>query len=238
MLRELAYIFTYRADLKISLITKLYIPIALMLFLLLAINSKNILLTATQLITILILELSILMYIGSLKRIVSAIIFITIFISIGLVIRTLSIALSYEPTALEDMILSTLRVIEFFLAITIALQWIKVSEYRWIFKKLGLSNIATLLTLVLTQFSPILIAYSEALTTIRLKYGGKALQKVVKPLIIYSLNYGRDIAEAIYMYGISEPDIEVAIEKVDVMLIVVITIALIQLCIIPNYVIQ
>ncbi|MEM4612999.1 MAG: hypothetical protein QXJ56_03465 [Ignisphaera sp.] len=237
MLRQLAYLFTYRVDTGLSLTTKLYIPATIMLFLILAINPNHILLASIQLVAILAIELSILLYIGSLKNVASAIVFIAIFIVLGLITRTLSIILGYEPANLEDMVVSTIRVVEFFLAITIAFQWIKISEYSWFLKKMGLTNIATLVTITLTQLSPILVAYSEALTTIRLKYGGKVLQKAVKPLIIYSINYGRDVAEAVYMYGIPELNIQFSIKEIDVALMMVTTAVLVLLGIMPKIIV-
>lgn len=224
----------YRTGLRLSLVTKLYIPIAFMMFLILGINSKNTLLAAVQLAAILALELAILTYIGSLRRIAAAIALITIFIGVGLAVRVISMILGYEPVALEDMAVSTLRVVEFFLAVAIAFQWIRVSEYGWIFRRMGLKNVATLFVITLTQLSPILIAYSEALTTIRLKYGGRVLRKTVKPLVIYSFNYGRDVAEAVYMYGIPEPNIEMMIGRNDMVMMLGLTVVLAGLGILPG----
>uniref|UniRef100_A0A7C5XMG5 Cobalt transport protein n=1 Tax=Ignisphaera aggregans TaxID=334771 RepID=A0A7C5XMG5_9CREN len=234
MLRNLAYIFAYKVNSNISLVTRLYIPLILMIFLIFAINIDYILMAAIQVIAVFILEFIIFMYIGGFKRIASAVILISIFIAMGLAIRFISIMLGYEPTKLEEMAISTSRVIEFFFAITIAMQWIRVSEYRWLFKKLRLEDIAILFTVTLTQLSSILVAYSEALTTIRLKYGGRGLQKIVKPLVIYSISYGRDVAEAIYMYGVPEPKVDISIGKIDILLIVAISSTLIFLGIAPK----
>jgi hypothetical protein len=234
MLRNLAYIFTYKVNPNISIATRLYIPLILMIFLIFAIDINYIQVAVMQVTAIFIIEFVIFMYIGGLKRIASALILIFIFIAMGLAIRFISIILGYEPTRLEEMAISTLRVIEFFFAITIAMQWIRISEYRWLFKKLRLESIAILFTVTLTQLSSILIAYSEALTTIRLKYGGRGLQKIVKPLVIYSISYGRDVAEAIYMYGVPEPKVNISIGKTDILLIAAISSTLIFLGIAPK----
>jgi hypothetical protein len=234
MLRNLAYIFTYKVNSNISIATRLYIPLILMIFLIFAIDINYIQVAVIQVTAIFIIEFVIFMYIGGLKRIASALILIFIFIAMGLAIRFISIILGYEPTRLEEMAISTLRVIEFFFAITIAMQWIRISEYRWLFKKLRLESIAILFTVTLTQLSSILIAYSEALTTIRLKYGGRGLQKIVKPLVIYSISYGRDVAEAIYMYGVPEPKVNISIGKTDILLIAAISFTLIFLGIAPK----
>jgi hypothetical protein len=234
MLRNLAYIFTYKVNSNISIATRLYIPLILMIFLIFAIDINYIQVAVIQVTAIFIIEFVIFMYIGGLKRIASALILIFIFIAMGLAIRFISIILGYEPTRLEEMAISTLRVIEFFFAITIAMQWIRISEYRWLFKKLRLESIAILFTVTLTQLSSILIAYSEALTTIRLKYGGRGLQKIVKPLVIYSISYGRDVAEAIYMYGVPEPKVNISIGKTDILLIAAISSTLIFLGIAPK----
>jgi hypothetical protein len=234
MLRNLAYIFTYKVNSNISIATRLYIPLILMIFLIFAIDINYIQVAVIQVTAIFIIEFVIFMYIGGLKRIASALILIFIFIAMGLAIRFISIILGYEPTRLEEMAISTLRVIEFFFAITIAMQWIRISEYRWLFKKLRLESIAILFAVTLTQLSSILIAYSEALTTIRLKYGGRGLQKIVKPLVIYSISYGRDVAEAIYMYGVPEPKVNISIGKTDILLIAAISSTLIFLGIAPK----
>jgi hypothetical protein len=234
MLRNLAYIFTYKVNSNISIATRLYIPLILMMFLIFAIDINYIQVAVIQVTAIFIIEFVIFMYIGGLKRIASALILIFIFIAMGLAIRFISIILGYEPTRLEEMAISTSRVIEFFFAITIAMQWIRISEYRWLFKKLRLESIAILFTVTLTQLSSILIAYSEALTTIRLKYGGRGLQKIVKPLVIYSISYGRDVAEAIYMYGVPEPKVNISIGKTDILLIAAISSTLIFLGIAPK----
>lgn len=233
-MRNLAYIFTYKVNSNISIATRLYIPLILMIFLIFAIDINYIQVAVIQVTAIFIIEFVIFMYIGGLKRIASALILIFIFIAMGLAIRFISIILGYEPTRLEEMAISTLRVIEFFFAITIAMQWIRISEYRWLFKKLRLESIAILFTVTLTQLSSILIAYSEALTTIRLKYGGRGLQKIVKPLVIYSISYGRDVAEAIYMYGVPEPKVNISIGKTDILLIAAISSTLIFLGIAPK----
>jgi len=233
-LRNLAYIFTYKVNSNISIATRLYIPLILMIFLIFAIDINYIQVAVIQVTAIFIIEFVIFMYIGGLKRIASALILIFIFIAMGLAIRFISIILGYEPTRLEEMAISTLRVIEFFFAITIAMQWIRISEYRWLFKKLRLESIAILFAVTLTQLSSILIAYSEALTTIRLKYGGRGLQKIVKPLVIYSISYGRDVAEAIYMYGVPEPKVNISIGKTDILLIAAISSTLIFLGIAPK----
>lgn len=233
-MRNLAYIFTYKVNSNISIATRLYIPLILMMFLIFAIDINYIQVAVIQVTAIFIIEFVIFMYIGGLKRIASALILIFIFIAMGLAIRFISIILGYEPTRLEEMAISTSRVIEFFFAITIAMQWIRISEYRWLFKKLRLESIAILFTVTLTQLSSILIAYSEALTTIRLKYGGRGLQKIVKPLVIYSISYGRDVAEAIYMYGVPEPKVNISIGKTDILLIAAISSTLIFLGIAPK----
>lgn len=233
-MRNLAYIFTYKVNPNISIATRLYIPLILMIFLIFAIDINYIQVAVMQVTAIFIIEFVIFMYIGGLKRIASALILIFIFIAMGLAIRFISIILGYEPTRLEEMAISTSRVIEFFFAITIAMQWIRISEYRWLFKKLRLESIAILFTVTLTQLSSILIAYSEALTTIRLKYGGRGLQKIVKPLVIYSISYGRDVAEAIYMYGVPEPKVNISIGKTDILLIAAISSTLIFLGIAPK----
>lgn len=233
-MRNLAYIFTYKVNSNISIATRLYIPLILMIFLIFAIDINYIQVAVIQVTAIFIIEFVIFMYIGGLKRIASALILIFIFIAMGLAIRFISIILGYEPTRLEEMAISTLRVIEFFFAITIAMQWIRISEYRWLFKKLRLESIAILFAVTLTQLSSILIAYSEALTTIRLKYGGRGLQKIVKPLVIYSISYGRDVAEAIYMYGVPEPKVNISIGKTDILLIAAISSTLIFLGIAPK----
>lgn len=233
-MRNLAYIFTYKVNPNISIATRLYIPLILMMFLIFAIDINYIQVAVIQVTAIFIIEFVIFMYIGGLKRIASALILIFIFIAMGLAIRFISIILGYEPTRLEEMAISTSRVIEFFFAITIAMQWIRISEYRWLFKKLRLESIAILFTVTLTQLSSILIAYSEALTTIRLKYGGRGLQKIVKPLVIYSISYGRDVAEAIYMYGVPEPKVNISIGKTDILLIAAISSTLIFLGIAPK----
>ena len=112
MLRDLAYVFVYRSSLGLSLVAKLCIPIAIMLFLVFGIRTEYIGIAAIQLLSTFIIEIAILLYVGSLKRVASAITLIVIFITVGLSIRLISAILGYEPVKLEDMVISTFRVIE------------------------------------------------------------------------------------------------------------------------------
>ena len=98
--------------------------------------------------------------------------------------------------------IAALRLLVLFSALTLLLQVISLSEWRAIFRKLGLKSVAELYSLVLLQLPLVLYYLSESAVTIKLKYRGKRLHRVAVPLILLVAYTSRGVLESYLIYGV------------------------------------
>ncbi len=97
--------------------------------------------------------------------------------------------------------IAALRLLVLFSALTLLLQVISLSEWRAIFRKLGLKSVAELYSLVLLQLPLVLYYLSESAVTIKLKYKGKRLHRIAIPLILLVAYTSRSTLESYLIYS-------------------------------------
>ncbi|MEM1608403.1 MAG: hypothetical protein QXG81_03900 [Ignisphaera sp.] len=143
-------------------------------------------------------------WVGGFKRVLNALKLPLIFVLIGFATMLFSVAMGYAAPSPKAVILSTAKITALFLIIALGFQWISLRELRWVLSKAGLGSIASLTTVVLTLIPAVLNLYSEAYTATLLKYGKRYAYKALKPLIIHSILFSRDVAQAVYWYGLPQ----------------------------------
>ncbi|MEM0338885.1 MAG: hypothetical protein QW320_09060 [Ignisphaera sp.] len=143
-------------------------------------------------------------WVGGFKRVLNALKLPLIFILIGFATMLFSVAMGYAAPSPQAVILSTAKLTALFLIIALGFQWISLRELRWVLSKAGLGSIASLTTVVLTLIPAVLNLYSEAYTATLLKYGRRYAYKSLKPLITHSILLSRDVAQAVYWYGLPQ----------------------------------
>lgn len=142
---------------------------------------------------------------GGLKRVLSGFALVMLFAVFGFLITITSMFTGFTPPSVEYTVSSMLRMVALVLSFATMLQFLTTEEIRWILIKVGLKDISTILGLTFSQLPLTLMHFSEALTTIKLKFGGNKIYKVVKPLVVYSIINSLNIAEALYIHGIYPP---------------------------------
>lgn len=142
--------------------------------------------------------------VGGFRRVLNALKLPLIFVLIGFATTLFSMALGYPAPSPKSVILSTAKLVALFLVIALGFQWISLRELRWILSRAGLGSIASLTTVVLTLIPAVLNLYSEAYTATLLKYGRRYAYKALKPLVIHSILFSRDVAQAVYWYGLPQ----------------------------------
>lgn len=124
------------------------------------------------------------------------------FIAIGFTAHLLAMVMGYPTPSIYVLILSSFKIALIFISITLLLQWVSFREMRYIIAKIGLKKISSYISIAFAFMPTLFTLYSESYTTTILKLGKKKLYKALKPLIIQTAILAKDIAQAIYLYGI------------------------------------
>lgn len=146
--------------------------------------------------------------------------FVAIFLSAGFIINVFAKIFNLWIADTASVAISSLRGALMFISVALVFQWIKIGEIRWFLEKIGLSRLGAAIAIAFAQLPSIIVMYSESLTTVRLKYGSRYLYKAVLPLILYSVSYAREVAEAIYIHGIPSYPVKISVKIRDVVVIV------------------
>lgn len=221
MLKNLAYAFIYTSSTGLSVITRIAIPTILLLYLLISSFLKlkplsNLFYMLPALVAILI----ILHTSGSFRKILGGLQFVVIFIAIGLAINLLAKFFNFWVVDITSAAIASLKGALMFMTIASIFQWTRIEEIRWFLEKIGLGELGTSIAIAFSQIPYIMIVYSEALSTVKLKYGSRYLYKALLPMILHSVNYAKEITEATYIYGIPKYPIDASIKIVDAIIVV------------------
>lgn len=204
-IRDFSYMFTYAKKLENSstLSRILVVLVAIALAFLARALSESILVEAARLSLVLALELLVASYFRGFRPLIAALKLILFFIAIGAAIFYASYVAGWTAPELTSILLGAIALLTFIFAFSLLFQLLSLREWRRIFALLGSKKYALLFSLVISQI-PVTIYYaSEAFTTVKLKYGGKRLHRVVIPLVLLSLYSARSLFESHLLYGVS-----------------------------------
>ncbi len=220
MLKNIAYTFIYTSSTGLSIITRITISAVLLLYLL--INPFLGLKPLSNLFymsPILIMVLVILYISGSFRKILEGLQFVAIFIAIGLAINLFARLLNLWFVDMASVAMASLRGALMFIVIALIFQWTKIEEIKWFLESIGLSELGAAIAIAFSRLPYIIVMYSEALLTVKLKYGSRYLYRVILPMILYTVNHAREITEAIYIHGIPRCPINTSIKVRDIVII-------------------
>lgn len=220
MLKNLAYAFIYTSSTGLSVTTRIAIPTTLLLYLL--INSflkLKPLLNLFYMLPVLVAILIILHKSGSFRKILGGLQFVAIFIAVGLAINLFAKFFNFWVVDITSVTIASLKGALMFMTIASIFQWTRIEEIRWFLERVGLGELGASIAIAFSQIPYVMIMYSEALSTVKLKYGSRYLYKALLPMILHSANYAREIAEAIYIYGIPKYPIDASMKAVDVIIV-------------------
>jgi hypothetical protein len=205
MIRGLSYLFLFSDKrLGYSVLSRIILILSLLIILILSRSVHNFYIYISYPIIILASEFVILTIIGRLRKVLSGIFMIAIFILIGIIIQLINVFLRLPAPGLTEIIIGSFRLTAFFIGFTLIFQLINVREWRSILSRLGLTEHAQTITMVLAQIPVILTYFSEALVTLRLKYKGRKIFSAITPLIYYTAQNSRNIIETYIMYPMKE----------------------------------
>ncbi|MCS7112162.1 MAG: hypothetical protein RMI45_01320 [Ignisphaera sp.] len=218
----MAYTFIYTSSTRLSIITRLVVPITILLYLLIGPFLKlRILPSLLHILPALTMVLAILYLCGSFRRVLGGLQFVAIFSAAGLAINAFAKIFNLWIVDIVSVAVSSLRGALMFVTIALVFQWIKIGEVRWLLERIGLGRLGAAIAIAFSQLPCIIVMYSESLVTVRLKHGSRYLYKAVLPLILYSANHAREIAEAMYIHGIPGYPVQTSMRVRDVAVIVV-----------------
>ncbi|MCC6034521.1 MAG: hypothetical protein LM567_03355 [Desulfurococcaceae archaeon] len=231
MLRDLTYLLVYSEKIqRFGLITRLIIPIVVLYLIFhTRLYSSTLLEEIVGLILILIYEMLIASWIRGFKGVISGLKLYLIFTAISSVVFLVSSLfgmLAPDPTTIP---VAALRLVVFFIALTLLFQLISLDEWRTIFEKLGLKTPSELYPLILLQLPLTLYYLSESATAVKLKYKGRRLHRVVVPLILLTAHTSRSILESYVIYGFSSRVKIKLISKYDIIIYITLTILIITI---------
>lgn len=231
MLRDLTYLLVYSEKIqRFGLITRLIIPIVVLYLIFhTRLYSSTLLEETVGLILILIYEMLIASWIRGFKGVISGLKLYLIFTAISSVVFLVSSLfgmLAPDPTTIP---VAALRLVVFFIALTLLFQLISLDEWRTIFEKLGLKTPSELYPLILLQLPLTLYYLSESATAVKLKYKGRRLHRVVVPLILLTAHTSRSILESYVIYGFSSRVKIKLISKYDIIIYITLTILIITI---------
>lgn len=121
--------------------------------------------------------------------------------------------------SIEKILMGAVRLSTIAFSAILLVQWVRVEEWMYLLSKAGLNNVARALALSIIQLPLTLAAFSEASLSIRLKYGGRSIARVLHPLILHTLYTARNISESLLIYGFPDPGKPVLFRRNDVLLI-------------------
>lgn len=203
VIRDFSYMFTYAKKLEnSSTLSRILVAlVAIALALLARVLSKSILIEVIRLLLVLTLELLVASYFRGFRALIAALKLVLFFTTVGAIIFYVSHVAGWVAPEPTSIILGAIALLTFVLAFSLLFQLLSLREWRRIFALLGSKKYALLFSLVISQI-PVTIYYaSEAFTTVKLKYGGKRLHRVVVPLILLSLHSARSLLESHLLYG-------------------------------------
>jgi len=219
-LASLALAFVYRGDSSLDVSSRLAIPLILLAYLLstfvVPVDQWRLFLLVS---TVLVITALALLSIGGLKRSLFALLFVSVFVVLGIAFSVLASYLGFVTQSALNIALASYRGATILLVVSLTTQWLSVEELVWILHKLIRSRSAAFIALALTQFPLVLVIYAEALFTMWSKQGRRGLYKAVVPLVTSIINYSYELSEAVYIYGIPIPRLRTSPKLIDLAVI-------------------
>lgn len=204
-IRDFSYMFTCARKLEdFSTLSRILTALTAIVSVFLSRSlSENTVVEATRLMLVLVLELTIASHFRGIRTLLASLKLAIFFIAIGALVYYLSYAVGWAFPEPASIFLGAITLVELLLAFSLLFQLLSLREWRRILSLFGFRKHAVLFSLVVSQI-PVTIYYtSEAFTTIRLKYGGKRLYRMIVPLVLLSLHNARSILESHLLYGVS-----------------------------------
>lgn len=201
MLRELAYMFLYAGeDRGLSTVCRVAAPLWLILLTLLSRLSPGS--TAYYLIpfTVLLAELVLAGCVRGWRPVFNGLKLVLLFTLVSALIFALSALISPPAPSIHELASGVARIVSLFLGFTLLFQLVSLREWRSVLYRLGLRRQSLIVSMIMTQLPITLMHFSEALTTVRLKYAGKRLERLVTPLTYYTVLNTRNVVEAYAQY--------------------------------------
>uniref|UniRef100_A0A7C2BKE2 Energy-coupling factor transporter transmembrane protein EcfT n=1 Tax=Thermosphaera aggregans TaxID=54254 RepID=A0A7C2BKE2_9CREN len=144
-------------------------------------------------------------YNSGLTRLLKGVQLILLFILLGLFINIVALAAGLTPLSLEKVLTGALRLSAIAFAAILLFQWVGIEEWVYLFSSAGAEGFARILALSMIQLPLTLRAFSEALLSVRLKYGGKYFTRILNPLLLHAMNTARSASETLLIYGPPAP---------------------------------
>lgn len=158
----------------------------------------------TRLLAIFSAQLLIISYLRGLRALLMGLRLLLFFILVGTAILYIGPLFGWSSPHPLDALTGVIGLVVIFITLSLFFQLVSIREWRRVFEILHLKRHALLFSLVLLQMPLTLYYLSEAFTTIKLKYGGKRLHKVVIPMVLLLLYTSRSYLEAYMLYGLPE----------------------------------
>ncbi|MEM0506485.1 MAG: hypothetical protein QXW58_04435 [Thermosphaera sp.] len=219
MIRDLAELLTIKPSSKsFGLVTRVTTPLSVIIFSLAAALLKGPSQPWFYLLA-LVFTGSLLAYSTGLSKLFKGIQLILLFIALGVLVNIISIVTGLTPLSIEKILIGAVRLSTIAFSAILLVQWVRIEEWMYLLSKAGLNNVARALALSIIQLPLTLAAFSEASLSIRLKYGGRNIARMLHPLILHALYTARNISESLLIYGFPEPAKPVLFRRSDVLLI-------------------
>ncbi len=144
-------------------------------------------------------------YNSGLARLLKGVQLILLFILLGLLINVLALATGLTPISIENVLTGALRLSAIAFAAILLFQWVGIEEWVYLFSSTGADGFAKILALSMIQLPLTLRAFSEALLSVRIKYGGKYFTRILNPLLLHAMSTARSVSETLLIYGTPAP---------------------------------
>ncbi|MEM4481918.1 MAG: hypothetical protein QXK88_06435 [Desulfurococcaceae archaeon] len=202
MLRELSYMFVQSKKVEqFSTLSRLFTAAFILVFLTCSRLGGVLEVEIARITIALTLVIAILSKIRGLRAILSGVKLLFLFTLAGALVLYASRLVGLLAPDPYVVPLGALRLVAFFLSFSLFFQLISLNEWKYLLTRLGFRSQALILSVVIAHIPLVLNYVSESFITIRLKYKGKKLYKVVVPLTLLSLYTARGLYEANLLYG-------------------------------------
>ncbi|MEM0297530.1 MAG: hypothetical protein QXS42_02225 [Zestosphaera sp.] len=201
MLRELAYMFLYAGDDKgLSTVCRIIAPLWLTALTLSSRASPNPTTYYLTPLSVLMVEFALAGYVRSWRLVLSGLRLVLLFTLVSTAIFALSTFINPPAPPIPELASGVARLVSLFLGFTLLFQLVSLREWRGVLHRIGLRRQSLIISMIMTQLPTTLMHFSEALTTVRLKYVGRRVERLVTPLTYYTVLNTRNVVEAYAQY--------------------------------------
>jgi len=214
LIRDLAYLFLQsRRDPGFSTLGKVVYSITLVVLLVFSRSISSPALYYSYPAMILLAELAVSSMLKGFRPVLNGLKLVALFTLVGIAFSYLATLMNAPAPSLPEALVGGVRLVAFFLAFTLLFQLLTVGEWEGILARMGLGSQAVALALTLSQLPLTLLYFSEALTTVSLKYRGKSRVSFITPLVYHTALSTRSRLEALLQYPIKPLHGELALYR-------------------------